>query len=728
MQNSKIYWRDFASVGYTVTFHFKFGINVRSPYLPGMASRAESDLPSGNGTVSGMGYVEFYETWSPDAVIFQSTLDLNAGYAVAVAPLINEPLYFYPVLKGNDPSRQRSRVVAYRKSDGAAIVNRLPDSVAQVTLSVGDEAAYSDAYRILDLFETKLFVEIHCAPCVVGVAYTVDGGTAQTVAAAEYTTIGPLPFGSTVSYWGTQDASGSSGRFELNASPENPATFVVGEEHIGIERILQPVSPEEPFSVCPTSERQFEVTFDNFFRMHPVLASQLEVTGGRVVRLYDDYSYRTTRVSEYGANTFWSGFVLFSAGAGTASVTTAPSIMGWLIFRACRPGDLSLSFRVAAVALDGSSSPGYSSKANMLYSDESPFAENAPFLLRSMFDRVDADSVFEHNLEHVSVAVRFYDYDGDAIESATWLEDSETTVQGEQSFGFADVGASRLSVRVPSGAATMRMTFSVSPGYAALFGSVRLAPAMYDGDESLSVSYSAIENYQFPEAPHINLRSITDGYKFSDYFKFPTPTRPGYEFQRWISCDFGANAREFASSSPIPMRDLSLISVWRGMEIDTLFNTEGGLIYKEENGEKVINPSAFFGKVRIGETFGTLPTPERAGYIFDGWYPATEGGTRLLADSFVPFQTDTTLQLYAHWTPDPDYAPPRSTKIIYHFLTDEPDATETVTGRLGGQAALHPPTPTVAKPGHAFNGWSAVPPGDRMVFGYNPNFFVNYAA
>ena len=43
-----------------------------------------------------------------------------------------------------------------------------------------------------------------------------------------------------------------------------------------------------------------------------------------------------------------------------------------------------------------------------------------------------------------------------------------------------------------------------------------------------------------------------------------------------------------------------------------------------------------------------VPTPEREGYTFDGWYDAPEGGSPLAAEGF---EVDVPATLYAHWTP-----------------------------------------------------------------------------
>lgn len=45
------------------------------------------------------------------------------------------------------------------------------------------------------------------------------------------------------------------------------------------------------------------------------------------------------------------------------------------------------------------------------------------------------------------------------------------------------------------------------------------------------------------------------------------------------------------------------------------------------------------------EKYGTLPTPSRSGYVFDGWYTASTGGNKVTANT-----TYSSANLYAHWS------------------------------------------------------------------------------
>lgn len=65
------------------------------------------------------------------------------------------------------------------------------------------------------------------------------------------------------------------------------------------------------------------------------------------------------------------------------------------------------------------------------------------------------------------------------------------------------------------------------------------------------------------------------------------------------------------------------------------FNPNGGTV-----GTKSKN-------VTIGKTYGTLPTPTRTGYDFDGWYTKETGGTKV--DKNTTVGTNPPATLYAHW-------------------------------------------------------------------------------
>ena len=69
------------------------------------------------------------------------------------------------------------------------------------------------------------------------------------------------------------------------------------------------------------------------------------------------------------------------------------------------------------------------------------------------------------------------------------------------------------------------------------------------------------------------------------------------------------------------------------------------LVTFDPNGGKVSREST---AVTIGKPYGTLPTPNRTGYKFAGWYTEKTGGTKVTETTTVGNDPPTTL--YAHWT------------------------------------------------------------------------------
>ncbi len=66
--------------------------------------------------------------------------------------------------------------------------------------------------------------------------------------------------------------------------------------------------------------------------------------------------------------------------------------------------------------------------------------------------------------------------------------------------------------------------------------------------------------------------------------------------------------------------------------------------------------------VIYASTYGTLPTPTRAGYTFNGWYTASSGGTKITSSSKVSITANQTL--FAQWTAIPVTLSSISVKIL----------------------------------------------------------------
>ena len=93
--------------------------------------------------------------------------------------------------------------------------------------------------------------------------------------------------------------------------------------------------------------------------------------------------------------------------------------------------------------------------------------------------------------------------------------------------------------------------------------------------------------------------------------------------------------------------------------------------------------------VIYGQTYGTLPTPTRTNYDFDGWYTASSGGSKVTSSTTVTATSDHTL--YAHWTSNC-----ASGHNYTYAVTTTP--TTSATGKLTGTCSRCSATTTVTLP------------------------------
>lgn len=118
----------------------------------------------------------------------------------------------------------------------------------------------------------------------------------------------------------------------------------------------------------------------------------------------------------------------------------------------------------------------------------------------------------------------------------------------------------------------------------------------------------------------------------STYGNLPSPTRTGYTFLGW----FTSGGTQITSSSTVNITaNQTLYAHWKANSYTVTFNANGGTT---PTGSK---------SVTYGSTYGTLPTPTRAGYKFLGWFDDVEGGTQITSSTTVSITGAQTL--YAHW-------------------------------------------------------------------------------
>ncbi len=111
------------------------------------------------------------------------------------------------------------------------------------------------------------------------------------------------------------------------------------------------------------------------------------------------------------------------------------------------------------------------------------------------------------------------------------------------------------------------------------------------------------------------------------------PSKTGYTFVNWKATD---GTTYVPGASYTTNADTTLTAQWTANTYTVSYNANGGSV---DTASK---------SVTYGSTYGTLPTPTRTGYKFDGWYTSASGGTQVTSSATVTLTANQTL--YAHWT------------------------------------------------------------------------------
>lgn len=117
------------------------------------------------------------------------------------------------------------------------------------------------------------------------------------------------------------------------------------------------------------------------------------------------------------------------------------------------------------------------------------------------------------------------------------------------------------------------------------------------------------------------------------------------------------------------------------------------------NGGKVSPASKV---VTCGSTYGTLPTPTRTGYDFDGWYTRESSGIKV--DKNTAVGTNPPATLYAHWTGK-----------NYTVTLDANGGTVGMKSRTATYGSEYPALPAPTRTGYSFDGWYTQKTGGTKV-------------
>ena len=124
--------------------------------------------------------------------------------------------------------------------------------------------------------------------------------------------------------------------------------------------------------------------------------------------------------------------------------------------------------------------------------------------------------------------------------------------------------------------------------------------------------------------------------KYNDLISIGAVVKNGYTWKNWTT-DSGAiftTTKDYTFY--MPATDKTYKANATANTFTVTFNANGG------------NNLSFNNKtVTYDSTYGTLPTVSKSGYVFEGWYTAINGGTKITSNTPVNITSNQTL--YAHW-------------------------------------------------------------------------------
>lgn len=183
-------------------------------------------------------------------------------------------------------------------------------------------------------------------------------------------------------------------------------------------------------------------------------------------------------------------------------------------------------------------------------------------------------------------------------------------------------------------------------------------------------------------------------------------SRTGYTFNGWNEKSDGTGTAWNLDSSGVYeankywkwtyAKNITLYAQWKANIYTVNFDANGGTTTASKT-------------VTYDSTYGTLPTPTRTGYTFQGWFTSASGGTQITSGTTVKITSTQTL--YAQWKANTytiKYNANDTATNIYNdtvtTICDNPTSVDDTSATYDSSTKLA--TNKFTKEGYIFKGWS----------------------
>ena len=179
-------------------------------------------------------------------------------------------------------------------------------------------------------------------------------------------------------------------------------------------------------------------------------------------------------------------------------------------------------------------------------------------------------------------------------------------------------------------------------------------------------------------------RKVNEG---AAYGNLPTPTKAGYGFNGWYTAATGGT--KVSSSTKMGQSNVTVYAQWTANAYTLSFNANGGSVSEASRA------------VKADAAYGTLPTPTRTGFTFNGWYTAASGGTQVSSSTKMAKDNVT---VYAHWTAN-----------TYTVSFNANGGSVSQSSKTVTYNAAYGTLPTPTREYYTFNGWYTAASGGTKV-------------